>query len=71
MTRAAWNDLAYSLARVRTTLLKHAAKEHRAAHLERVIGLEIAARAICRTLRARSTRFDSRRFMKIVGTPTK
>jgi len=65
VTKAAWTDLARTLARLRTKLLEHAARGHQAVHLERVIGVDLAARAICRTLKKRSTRFDARRFMQM------
>lgn len=71
MTRAAWTDVAQSLARLRTQLLEHAARTRPRAHRERAIGVELAARTICTTLRKRSKRFDTRRFMRIVGTQSK
>lgn len=68
MTRAAWTDMARTFARLRAKLLDHARHGNEAAHLERVIGVELATRAICRTLRARYPRFDSRHFMRIART---
>lgn len=70
MSRQAWTEIALSLARVRDRLAKHAASARndivRRAHLERIMGVDLAARAVCSTLRERSTRFDGRRFMRIV-----
>lgn len=73
MTRRGWTDIALALADVRGKLLEHAARstKAKALHLERVKGVELAARAICRTLRARSQRFDARRFMHIVAAQNK
>lgn len=69
MTPRAWTDLARALAKLRAQLAVHADSARndnsRRAHLERIIGVDLAARTICRTLRARSTRFDGRRFMRI------
>lgn len=71
MTRAAWADLATALARLRTRLIEHAERGQQAAHLERVIGVDLAARTICRTLRMQSKRFDARKFMRTVRLSTK
>lgn len=64
MTRATWNDIAISLARLRSRLLEHDQHDH-------ADGVLLSARAVCRVLKSRSTRFDSRRFLRIVGTQTK
>lgn len=50
MTRALWTEIALALAMARA-----------AGH-----DIETVARAICRVLKAHSTRFDGRRFMQIV-----
>lgn len=63
MTRALWTEIALALARARSDA---AAGNHgRAARLD---GIDRAARAVCRAIRARSSRFDGRHFMRIVGT---
>ena len=71
MTRATWRDIAFALAGLREQLLDHSRRGGRAAHLERIVGVELAARAICHVLRAHSSRFDGRRFMQIISSPTK
>lgn len=65
MTRQVWMDLARDLGQLRARLLEHATGVQRRAHIERVIGVDLAACTICRTLRARSSRFDGRRFMSL------
>jgi hypothetical protein len=59
--RAVWNDIATVLGNVRARLRR----SRRSDRLLRAQGVELAARAICSTLRKRSTRFDSKRFMRI------
>lgn len=73
MTREAWTDIAKALADLRQKLLEHAATSTRTKtlHLARIDGVDLSARAVCHALRQRSKRFDSRRFMRIVGTQTK
>lgn len=68
MTRAAWNDIALALADLRTKLLEHAGRSTRTKtlHLARIEGVDLAARSVCKALRARTSRFDSRRFMRAV-----
>ena len=70
MTRAAWTDIALDLARLREQLADHAKKSRPVAHRERIIGVMLAARAICRTLRRSSRRFNARQFMRIVEAPS-
>lgn len=67
MTRAAWTDLARALGAVRQRLVVKNREQHRL----RAEGVELAARVICRTLRSRSSRFNSREFMRIVATQSK
>jgi len=57
VTRREWNDLAVQLAKVHVRL---AAKRR----LERAAGIEIATRVLCRFIRQRTSRFDSRVFMR-------
>lgn len=66
--RQTWTDLAIALHKLRAGLLEHAERmpRQRRAHIERVIGVDLAARATCRALRLRLSRFDARRFMRIV-----
>lgn len=71
MTRSTWADIATALAALRTQLETHARRYQSTAHRERIIGVELAARVICRTLRSRSSRFSARQFMKIVGAHKK
>ena len=72
MTRRAWTDIALSFARLRSELAAHAARARtdrmRHAHRERLIGVDLAARTICKTLRSTSSRFKSQHFMRIVTT---
>jgi hypothetical protein len=72
MTRAAWTDIALALAQLRDQLNDHADRARsdrkRLDHIERAVGVELAARAVCRVLKARSSRFDSRRFLRLVAS---
>jgi hypothetical protein len=66
-----WADLAISLARLRAQMLTRAKKsrnEKRLIHVSRAEGVSIAALTICKTLRSHSTRFDRRRFMRLVNS---
>jgi hypothetical protein len=57
VTRREWNDLAATLAKMHARLVARR-------RIERAVGVELAARALCMFLRARSGRFDSRKFMR-------
>lgn len=69
MTRSEWIEMARALADLRQQLDGHVSRARsermRRAHLERIFGVDLAARAICRTLRGKSGRFDGRRFMRL------
>lgn len=69
MSQRVWTNLARALARLRRQLAKHAERSRgaamRTAHLERLLGVDLASRAICRTLRSKSSRFDGRHFMRL------
>lgn len=69
MTQRTWTDLARALARLRAQLVIHASEAKndnaRRAHLERIVGVDLATRTICKTLRAKSSRFDGRKFMRL------
>ncbi len=68
MTRKNWTDLAASLGRVRRRLDEQAARARSdrmfIAHRERALGVDLAVRVVCRTLRKQFARFDGRRFMR-------
>jgi hypothetical protein len=55
-TRSTWHDIAFALGELRAQHNDHAAI---------VDGIERAARTVCKVLQASSTRFDSRRFMRV------
>lgn len=69
MSQRTWSGLAQALARLRRLLAKHADRSRgaamRRAHMERILGVDLAARVVCRTLRSGSSRFDGRRFMRL------
>jgi hypothetical protein len=68
VTRRNWTDLAIALARVRKQLEGHATRARSdlmfVAHRERMLGIDLAVRVVCRTLRRQSRRFDGRHFMR-------
>src|SRR5690606_28644464 len=73
MIRRHWTDLALTLPRARRRLEEHAARARteraRKAHIERALGVDLAARVICRALRRQSRRFDARGFMRCIPQP--
>jgi hypothetical protein len=70
-----WTDLAVAFAGLKFKLSMHARRARgdtsRRAHLERIVGVNLAARTICKLLRSRMRRFDGRRFMRIAGGAAK
>lgn len=60
MTRREWTEIAIALARVRSDVPR-----------SQIDCVDRAARAVCRAIRARSSRFDGRHFMRLVGTNNK
>lgn len=72
MTRRQWTDLALELAKLRGDLVLHVerarSESKRDAHLQRVIGVDLAVRVVCSALRRQSARFDGRRFMRSYAT---
>lgn len=63
MTRREWEEIAGALGAIRRKLKARGLTEQ-------ANGAYITALAVCRAIRARSSRFDSRRFMRIVRSAT-
>lgn len=79
MTRSQWNDLAKALGKARAEIVAswpprggymlNAADTHdrKLIYFATLDGFDKAARVLCRVLGAISSRFDSARFMRLIG----
>ena len=80
MTRSQWSDIAKALGKVRVEIasswppkggyLLTAADTHdrKLIYFATLDGFDKATRVLCRVLGAMSSRFDSARFMRLIGT---
>jgi hypothetical protein len=80
MNRVEWTEIAKSLAEQRAELVAKwpprvvnidasARHDRKLIYFATLDGFDRAARAVCRCLKRRSSRFDSKKFLELVGIP--